>query len=60
MLTLGLFFGAFVSISWSLNAIATKLKSIDDSLKWQNARLAAHDQHAAQQHAASWAPPPAH
>lgn len=43
---------------WKINEGLKLLQSIDTALRWQNARLAAHDQHAAQQHAASWAPPP--
>ena len=46
---------------WKINEGIKLLQSIDAALRWQNARLATHDQQAAQAHAAaqtsSWAPP---
>lgn len=41
---------------WKINEGLKLLQSIDASLKWQNARLASHDQQAAQQRGQQAAP----
>lgn len=57
-ITIGILFG----ISLTASAIKRHLEAIDASLKWQNARFAAQDQHAASQHTAPpgsvWPTPP--